>query len=133
MTHGDLPPSQARKVRPVARNGEPSALAATGRGTGKVTLSGRAQGSGDAMTGSEDIRDQGVTLMHVLHRYPTLLTIPVLVREITSGPEDFGEGDNVERAVCDLTAVGLLHCTGGLVAPSPAALRFLQILQEGAS
>jgi hypothetical protein len=87
----------------------------------------------DSPTASEDIRDQGVTLMHVLHRHPTLLTIPDLVREIASASEDFGEGDNVERAVRDLTGVGLLHCTDGLAVPSPAALRFLKILQEGAA
>lgn len=88
-------------------------------------------GPGDPPTAAEDIRDQGITLMHVLHRHPTLLTIPELVREITSGSEDFAEGDNVERAVRDLTGVGLLHCASGLAVPSPAALRFLKILQEG--
>ena len=95
----------------------------------------QAQSSGDAEASpaSEDIRDQGVTLMHVLHRHPTLLRVPDLVREITSGSGDFAEGDNVERAVCELTGVGLLHCPSGLVAPSPAALRFLAILQGGAA
>lgn len=95
----------------------------------------QAQSSGDAEASpaSADIRDQGVTLMHVLHRHPTLLRVPDLVREITSGSGDFGERDNVERAVCELTGVGLLHCPSGLVAPSPAALRFLRILQEGAA
>ena len=91
------------------------------------------EGCGDAeiTPAAEDIRDQGVTLMHVLHRHPTLLTIPDLVREITSASEDFGERDNIERAVRDLTGVGLLHCTGGLAVPSPAALRFLKIIAEG--
>jgi hypothetical protein len=80
---------------------------------------------------AQDIKDQGVVLIHVLHRHPTLLTIPDLVREITSGSEDFAEGDNVERAVRDLTGVGLLHCPSGLAVPSPAALHFLKILYEG--
>lgn len=74
-----------------------------------------------------DIRDQGVTLMHALHRHPTLLTIPELVREVAS------EADCIERAVRDLTGVGLLHCANGLAVPSPAALRFLAILQAGAA
>ncbi|HWM63788.1 MAG TPA: hypothetical protein VNP96_07355 [Solirubrobacterales bacterium] len=73
-----------------------------------------------------------MTLMHVLHRHPTLLTIPDLVREITSGSEDFADRDNVERAIRDLTGVGLLHCPNGLAVPTPGALRFLQILQGGA-
>jgi hypothetical protein len=88
--------------------------------------------AGDSPTANGDIRDQGVTLMHVLHRHPTLLTIPDLVREI-SASDDFGEGDSVERAVRDLTGVGLLLCTNGVAVPSPAALRFLKILQEGAA
>lgn len=82
-------------------------------------------------TEAQDIRDQGVVLIHVLSRHPTLLTIPDLVREITSGSEDFAEGDALERAVRDLTGVGLLHCPSGLAVPSPAALRFLKILYEG--
>ena len=36
-------------------------------------------------TEAQDIRDQGVVLIHVLTRHPTLLTIPDLVREITAG------------------------------------------------
>ena len=69
--------------------------------------------------------------MHVLRRHPTQLMIPKLVREITSASEDFGERDNIERAVRDLTGVGLLHCPSGLVVPSPEALRLLAILQDG--
>ena len=92
------------------------------------------KGAGDKNvppTEAQDIRDQGVVLIHVLSRHPTLLTIPDLVREITSGSEDFAEGDNLERAVRDLTGVGLLHCPSGLAVLSPAALRFLKIIYEG--
>lgn len=92
------------------------------------------KGAGDQHvppTEAQDIRDQGVVLIHVLTRHPTLLTIPDLVREITAGSEDFGEGDAMERAVRDLTGVGLLMCPSGLAAPTPAALRFLTILYEG--
>lgn len=86
---------------------------------------------GDSPNAAQDIKDQGVVLIHVLQRHPTLLTIPDLVREITSGSEDFAEGDNLERAVRDLTGVGLLHCPKGVVIPSPAALRFVKIMYEG--
>lgn len=92
------------------------------------------KGAGDhhvPPTEAQDIRDQGIVLIHVLSRHPTLLTIPDLVREITGGSEDFAEGDALERAVRDLTGVGLLHCPNGLALPSPAALRFLKILYEG--
>jgi hypothetical protein len=92
------------------------------------------KGTGDChvpSTEAQDIRDQGVVLIHVLTRQPTLLTIPDLVREITAGSEDFGEGDAVERAVRDLTGVGLLMCPSGLAVPTPAAQRFLAILGDG--
>ena len=92
------------------------------------------KGAGDCNippTEAQDLRDQGVVLIHVLQRHPTLLTIPDLVREITAGSDDFAEGDAVERAVRDLTGVGLLMCPSGLAAPTPAALRFLKILYEG--
>jgi hypothetical protein len=74
--------------------------------------------------GDQDLRDQSVSLTHVLALHPNHLPIPDLVREITAGSEDFAEGDNVERAVRDLTGVGLLHCLGGVVAPTRAALHF---------
>ena len=45
--------------------------------------------------------------------------------------EDFAKGDAVERAVRDLTGVGLLRCPSGLAVPSPAALRFLKVIAEG--
>lgn len=87
--------------------------------------------AGEPPTARKDIRDQGIVLMHVLHRHPTLLTIPDLVRELTAGSEDFAEGDAAERPVRDLTGAGLLHCPNGLAVPTPAALRFLKVIQEG--
>lgn len=73
---------------------------------------------------ARDLQDQGVVLEHVLDLHPTHLTIPELVREITAGSGGFKEGDNVECAVRDLTGVGLLHCPGGIVMPTRAALHF---------
>ena len=84
----------------------------------------------DSPTEAEDVRDQGVVLIHVLTRHPALLMVPELVREVTAGSEEFAEGDNVERAIRDLVGYGLLHCPGGMVVPSPAALRFLKIIAE---
>jgi hypothetical protein len=80
----------------------------------------------------QDIRDQGIVLMHVLALHPTNLIVPDLVRELTDGSTEFAEGDNAERAIRDLTGVGLLHCLGGMVVPTRAALRFVQILNGGA-
>jgi hypothetical protein len=85
----------------------------------------------DSPNHAQDLRDQGIVLIYVLRRHPTLLTIPDLVREIAGGSEDFADSDALERAVRDLTAVALLHCPGGLVVPSPAALRFLEVISKG--
>lgn len=79
-------------------------------------------------TTADDLRSQRVVLMHVLDVDPARLIVPELVREISVGTPDFAEGDNLERAVRDLTGIGLLNCPGGLVVPSRAALRFDELL-----
>ena len=89
------------------------------------------KGAGDwdaPPTAAQDARDQRVVLIHVLALHPTHLILPQLVQEIAGGSEDFAEGDNIERAVRDLTGVGLLQCPGALVMPTPAALRFNELL-----
>lgn len=79
-------------------------------------------------TALQDIRDQGIVLIHVLAVHPTHLIVPELVREITAGALEFAEGDRVERAVRDLTGLGLLHCPCGVVMPTRAAIRFNELL-----
>jgi hypothetical protein len=79
---------------------------------------------------AEDLGDQRVVLTHVLFLHPTRLIVPELVREISAGAADFAEGDRVERAVLDLTGVGLLNCPGSLVVPSNAAIRFDALLGD---
>ncbi len=79
-------------------------------------------------TASEDDRDQAAVLTHVLMLHPTRLTVPDLVREIGAGAEGFDRSDRIERAVRDLTAVGLLHSAAGLALPTHAAIRFDQLL-----
>lgn len=81
---------------------------------------------------AQDVKDQGIVLIHVLALHPTNLIVPDLVRELTKGSDEFAEGDAMERAIRDLTAVGLLHCPSGMVVPTRAALRFIQILNGGA-
>jgi hypothetical protein len=78
---------------------------------------------------TQDLKDQGVVLTHVLALHPTHLIVPDLVRELANGSEGFAESDNAERAIRDLTGVRLLDCAGGLVAPTRAALRFIEILE----
>jgi hypothetical protein len=77
----------------------------------------------------QDIKDQGVALMHVLALHPTHLIAPALIRELVGASKDFAQSDRFERAVRDLAGVGLLHCPGGLVQPTRAALRFIEILE----
>jgi hypothetical protein len=79
-------------------------------------------------TAAEDIRDQGIVLVHVLAVHPSHLIIPELVREITAGASEFAEDDRMERAVRDLTGLGLLRCPGGVVMPTRAAIRFNELL-----
>jgi len=79
---------------------------------------------------TRDLHDQAVVLRHVLALYPDRLTIPDLVRELTGDSTAFAESDAYERAVRDLTGVGLLRCPCGMVEPTRAALRFYE-LREG--
>jgi hypothetical protein len=68
--------------------------------------------------GERDLRDQSVVLSRVLDLHPKHLPIPDLVRDLE------GSGDAYERAIRDLTGVGLLRCPGCVVEPTEAALRF---------
>lgn len=72
-------------------------------------------------------------LDQVLDRHPTHLRVVELVREITAGADEAFEGsDAIERAIRDLTGAGLLHCPGGLVMPTNAALCFAELSEEDA-
>lgn len=79
-------------------------------------------------TARQDLKDQAVVLTHVLTVHPTQLIVPELVREIGAGISEFAEDDRMERAVRDLTGLGLLHCPGGVVMPTRAAIRFNELL-----
>src|SRR3954452_12227114 len=60
---------------------------------------------------------QRAVLSLVLHEHPTLLASDEIEREI-------GPGDPVERALRDLTGVGLIRSEGATVFPTRAALHF---------
>lgn len=79
-------------------------------------------------TAAQDLKDQAVVLTHVLAVQPAQLIVPELVREIGAGVAEFAEGDALERAVRDLTGLGLLRCPGGIVVPTRAAIRFNELL-----
>lgn len=91
-----------------------------------------ARGSSDCLSNdAQDLRDQGSVLIHVLTLYPTHLRLSELTQEVSAGAADFAQRDAIERAVRDLTGVGLLFRSEGLVLPTRAALRFNEILGEG--
>jgi len=79
-------------------------------------------------TARQDLKDQAVVLTHVLAVQPAQLIVPELVREIGAGIAEFSEDDRMERAVRDLTGLGLLRCPGGIVMPTRAAVRFNELL-----
>jgi hypothetical protein len=68
------------------------------------------------------LRAQRVVLSYVIDLHPIKPSIPALVHDLA---ED--ASDTYERAIRDLTGIGLLDCQGGIVAPTQAALRFDRI------
>jgi hypothetical protein len=80
---------------------------------------------------AQDIRDQAVVLTFVLALNSEHLTIIDLARSLNADPEDFTQPDAVERAVRELVGVGLLEIDGGLVKPTVAARRFIQLIEDG--
>jgi hypothetical protein len=81
-------------------------------------------------THGQDIRDQAVVLTFVLTLNPKHLTIPDLARSLNGEPNSFKRPDAVERAVRELTGVGLVEIGSGVL-PTAAALRFIEIIESG--
>jgi predicted transcriptional regulator with HTH domain len=80
-------------------------------------------------TAEQDDRDQKAVLMQVLFIYPETVALAELVREVTSASPDPAERDGIERAVRDLTGVGLLRLHGDLVTPTRAAVKFHELAE----
>lgn len=80
---------------------------------------------------AQDVRDQAVVLTFVLALNGDNLTIPDLAQTLNEKPGDFKRPDAVERAVRDLTGVGLVEIDSGRVQPTAAALRFIEIIERG--
>jgi len=79
---------------------------------------------------AQDVRDQAVVLTFVLAINPDHLTICGLSQSLNEEPGTFTRPDAVERAVRDLTGVGLVEIDAGRVQPTPAALRFIAIIES---
>jgi len=75
-------------------------------------------------TADQDDRDQASVLREILFIYPEPITREELIREKTIVSDDFAERDRIERAIRDLTAIGLLHRRDDdLLIPTRAAVR----------
>ncbi len=86
------------------------------------------QGHDSWTTRAADLASESTVLRQVLAVHPVLLTSDELVREIAGERADFAARDAIERAVRDLSGVGLLHHQGELVLPTRAALHFNELL-----
>ena len=75
-------------------------------------------------TAGEDAAMESALLQQVLALHPAAVTLEELARELGDERED------VDRAVRDLVATGLLHRSGPLVLPSRAALRFDELMER---
>lgn len=69
----------------------------------------------------DDFYEQAA-LRHVLTERPTVFRLCDLIRELAKDPDDPYHRDAVERAVAELTRVGLLFREGQCVLPTPAAV-----------
>ena len=62
--------------------------------------------------------------------HPALVTAADLGGAVGGESPGFAERDAIERAIRDLTGVGLLHSRDAFVLPTRAALRFSQLLDR---
>lgn len=76
----------------------------------------------------EDRAIEQAVLLFLLGEHPDhQLTIPEVSRVLNERPDDFGSEDAVERAIRELVGAGLLHCQGGFVLPTRAAIYFARL------
>ena len=73
-------------------------------------------------TVEQDAQVQEAVLDVVLDQHPTALTEAEILRDFRDS-----EADNVERAIRDLVAGGLLRREGGSILPTRAALHFASL------
>jgi hypothetical protein len=77
----------------------------------------------------EDARTEHAVLFFLIAEHPAQLTVAELSLALNDR-DDFARGDAVERAVRELVGAGLLHCQGGFVLPTRAALYFDRLVDD---
>ena len=125
---GPVGPGDPRTRRPGGRirGGESGLLVALAARKG-----GDMDGSDDSWTtAGDDLATESVVLQQLLVLHPAQLTVAELVREVGGEQPDFAERDAIERAVRELSGVGLLHRREDFVLPTLAALRFSELLDR---
>ncbi|HET7589936.1 MAG TPA: hypothetical protein VFK14_07095 [Solirubrobacterales bacterium] len=80
-------------------------------------------------TADQDDRDQAAVLREVLFIYPEVLTLDELARQMAFASDAFAHRDRLDRAVRDLTGVGLLYQVGPLVLPTRTAVVFARLVE----
>lgn len=88
------------------------------------------KGAGDharPSTAPGDDHVEVAVLREVVYLYPETLTLEELIRKMTAASTRFPDIDQVQRAVRELTASGLVHRVGDLVLPTHAAARFQEL------
>lgn len=78
---------------------------------------------------AQDMAIEAAVLRQLLALHPIQLTVGELAREIGGEAAGFAQTDAVERAIEQLSGVGLLHVNGSVVLPSRAALRLYELLE----
>jgi len=80
-------------------------------------------------TAERDAATESAVLQLVLALHPAPVTFAELTRELDA-EVDAAARDALERAVRDLSGVGLLHRRADLVLPTRAALRFDELMER---
>jgi hypothetical protein len=78
----------------------------------------------------EDEKAEAAVLERLLALHPIQLDLGELAREVVGGRPGFAASDSVARAVEQLHAAGLLRRNGETIAPTRAALRFYELLED---
>jgi hypothetical protein len=76
-----------------------------------------------------DRKVEWAVLGYLLDADPDRFTIPEVSGAMNAGETDFGSEDAIERAVRQLVGAGLLHCSGGFVLPTRAALYYWRLAE----
>ena len=86
------------------------------------------KGTGDerdpSIPANEDRKAEWAVLSYLLDAHPDRFTIPQISLVMNAGEGGFASEDAVERAIRQLVGAGLLHCSGGHLLPTQAALYF---------